>query len=425
MARNREDAMLAGLAAFRATQGHCRVPIRWAGDPARLGFWCSQQRSLFKKGELTTARTEKLAALGFFDPVPTTTPPAPGKTGRRKERNKDTPRQKKGRPIVSRDRSSSKGDLSGSFLPASPGEALTSTAAAVLDALFVQREAARAEAEQAERAQCAARDRLAQLEAQIEQAQLITQRETARSTLADLLTRIQATEDTIAQLTARIDAIPTRANAVPIVRPTLLTPADSKPPTAPSPRVRRAQDTARVRTPRAEPAEPHALPQLPDPVDPTPIAKGLDEAPFPHSSEESKSEEPQAETLLADASLVPEEPGITLLYKMTAFFYEGDQLVVVTDPEGGEDYLGLLAEEGEESLADLYVGIAITTRRLQQVLDGTLDVRTAFLERECPDWIRFLTADLRNAALVGHLQNGAIPEAYLPPTSDFFLSLAQ
>lgn len=58
--------MLEGLVAYRAAHGHCRVPVRWPGEPAKLGYWCNQQRYLFKTGALTPERLAQLAAIGFW-----------------------------------------------------------------------------------------------------------------------------------------------------------------------------------------------------------------------------------------------------------------------------------------------------------------------------------------------------------------------
>ncbi len=52
------------LTAFQATNGHCRVPHHWEGDP-QLGGWVSFQRQRYRAGKLTPDQIRKLEALGF------------------------------------------------------------------------------------------------------------------------------------------------------------------------------------------------------------------------------------------------------------------------------------------------------------------------------------------------------------------------
>lgn len=72
------DRTLQGLIAYRAAHGHCQVPVRWPGQPAKLGYWCNQQRYLFKKGRLAPERVARLAAVGFFDASEPTPQDRPG-----------------------------------------------------------------------------------------------------------------------------------------------------------------------------------------------------------------------------------------------------------------------------------------------------------------------------------------------------------
>ena len=58
------EQMLARLAAFRAREGHCRVPRRWHDDPA-LASWVHDQRNGDRRGTLRRDRQERLTALGF------------------------------------------------------------------------------------------------------------------------------------------------------------------------------------------------------------------------------------------------------------------------------------------------------------------------------------------------------------------------
>ena len=65
------ESQLAGLAAYKATHGDCRVPKRWAEDPG-LANWVRTQRKCKKaldRGEacegMTAERAAKLDALGF------------------------------------------------------------------------------------------------------------------------------------------------------------------------------------------------------------------------------------------------------------------------------------------------------------------------------------------------------------------------
>jgi len=62
------EAMFQALVAFKENQGHCRVPRKWSENP-ELGTWVSNQRQVFRKGELSEERVARLEALGFeWDP---------------------------------------------------------------------------------------------------------------------------------------------------------------------------------------------------------------------------------------------------------------------------------------------------------------------------------------------------------------------
>jgi hypothetical protein len=65
------EAQLAKLNDYKAEHGDCRVPQKWAEDPA-LGSWVANQRTTKKKldrGEpiegMSAARASKLDKLGF------------------------------------------------------------------------------------------------------------------------------------------------------------------------------------------------------------------------------------------------------------------------------------------------------------------------------------------------------------------------
>ncbi|MBF0584215.1 MAG: Helicase associated domain protein, partial [Magnetococcales bacterium] len=59
------EEMLAELAAFKESHGHCNVPVPWANNPA-LGLWVQFQRQEYKKGRLDPQRIQRLEALGFM-----------------------------------------------------------------------------------------------------------------------------------------------------------------------------------------------------------------------------------------------------------------------------------------------------------------------------------------------------------------------
>lgn len=58
------EEMLAELATFKQSHGHCNVPIRWAKNP-ELGLWVQFQRQEYKKNKLDPNRIQRLEALGF------------------------------------------------------------------------------------------------------------------------------------------------------------------------------------------------------------------------------------------------------------------------------------------------------------------------------------------------------------------------
>lgn len=57
------------LAAYRASNGHCSVPLRNGGEDVKLARWVVKQRHYFKHGLLRDERRRRLEGLGFvFDP---------------------------------------------------------------------------------------------------------------------------------------------------------------------------------------------------------------------------------------------------------------------------------------------------------------------------------------------------------------------
>ena len=65
------ERMFSALARFKEEHGHCDVPQGWSENP-QLGKWTNRQRTVFKRGELSPDRLERLEALGFdWDPVVT------------------------------------------------------------------------------------------------------------------------------------------------------------------------------------------------------------------------------------------------------------------------------------------------------------------------------------------------------------------
>ena len=62
---SRWDSSLARLSRFLAREGHCRVPGPHTEDGFGLGVWVKKQRTARRKGALSTARTERLDALGM------------------------------------------------------------------------------------------------------------------------------------------------------------------------------------------------------------------------------------------------------------------------------------------------------------------------------------------------------------------------
>ena len=62
---SRWDSSLARLSRFLAREGHCRVPGPHTEDGFPLGKWVTRQRTARRKGALSTARTERLDALGM------------------------------------------------------------------------------------------------------------------------------------------------------------------------------------------------------------------------------------------------------------------------------------------------------------------------------------------------------------------------
>ena len=56
------------LVRFKAEHGHCNVPRRWSENP-ELGRWVAKQQAVYRRGELSPDRVERLEALGFeWDP---------------------------------------------------------------------------------------------------------------------------------------------------------------------------------------------------------------------------------------------------------------------------------------------------------------------------------------------------------------------
>jgi hypothetical protein len=54
------------LVAFERKYGHCTVPIRFRHpDGSALGFWCLEQRKLFKKNRLPVEHLQQLQKIGF------------------------------------------------------------------------------------------------------------------------------------------------------------------------------------------------------------------------------------------------------------------------------------------------------------------------------------------------------------------------
>jgi len=58
------EALVQALVAFKKDKGHCRVPQGWSGNP-QLATWVSNQRQVFRKGELSEERVARLNDLGF------------------------------------------------------------------------------------------------------------------------------------------------------------------------------------------------------------------------------------------------------------------------------------------------------------------------------------------------------------------------
>jgi superfamily II DNA or RNA helicase len=57
------DEGFASLSDFARREGHTRVPKEWREDGYRLGQWTTHQRAAFRRGQLDTARSERLATL--------------------------------------------------------------------------------------------------------------------------------------------------------------------------------------------------------------------------------------------------------------------------------------------------------------------------------------------------------------------------
>ncbi|KAL7540419.1 hypothetical protein ACHAXR_012737 [Thalassiosira sp. AJA248-18] len=65
------EELFAALKLYKQNHGDCLVPQRYSEDP-RLGRWVNTQRSLYKAGELSDDREERLVNIGFnFDPYDT------------------------------------------------------------------------------------------------------------------------------------------------------------------------------------------------------------------------------------------------------------------------------------------------------------------------------------------------------------------
>jgi len=58
------DERFGQLQAFKAREGHANVPQKYPADPP-LGKWCSHQRQLKKRDQLSAERIQRLEALGF------------------------------------------------------------------------------------------------------------------------------------------------------------------------------------------------------------------------------------------------------------------------------------------------------------------------------------------------------------------------
>ena len=58
------DERFGQLQAFKAREGHVDVPQKYPADPP-LGKWCSHQRQLKKRDQLSAERIQRLEALGF------------------------------------------------------------------------------------------------------------------------------------------------------------------------------------------------------------------------------------------------------------------------------------------------------------------------------------------------------------------------
>ena len=58
------ERMFSALVQFKTEHGHCDVPAKWSENP-QLGKWTNNQRTVFKRGELSSDRLERLEAIGF------------------------------------------------------------------------------------------------------------------------------------------------------------------------------------------------------------------------------------------------------------------------------------------------------------------------------------------------------------------------
>ena len=72
-----------------------------------------------------------------------------------------------------------------------------------------------------------------------------------------------------------------------------------------------------------------------------------------------------------------------LKHAQTLVYYDGPQLIVATDPVGTK-YLCMLTEEQEDQ--DKFLCIAISSARLAEFRDGTLDLLQIFNNPETGDW---------------------------------------
>ena len=52
------------LIRFKESNGHCRVPQRFAGNP-ELGRWAARQRASIKRKQLSNERVRLLEEIGF------------------------------------------------------------------------------------------------------------------------------------------------------------------------------------------------------------------------------------------------------------------------------------------------------------------------------------------------------------------------